>query len=67
MNYYLDFKPKALKEWKKLDSQTKGQFHKKLLKRLENPRVQADKLSGYENIYKIKSRASLKTLTFSAL
>ncbi|MDQ7083966.1 MAG: type II toxin-antitoxin system RelE/ParE family toxin [Sulfurovum sp.] len=58
MSYYnLDFKPKALKEWNKLNSTIKIQFHKKL-KRLENPRVPKDKLSGYDNIYKIKLRSS---------
>ena len=58
MSYSLEFKPKALKEFKKLDKNIKEQFYKKLKKRLENPKVQADKLSGYENIYKIKLRAS---------
>ena len=58
MTYYLDFKPKALKEWKKLDCSIKEQFHKKLKKRLQNPRVLTDKLSGYDNVYKIKLRSS---------
>ena len=58
MSYYIDFHPKALKEWKKLDSTIKIQFHKKLKDRLESPVVNKDKLSGYENIYKIKLRSS---------
>jgi len=58
MTYYLDFKPIALKEWKKLDKAIKEQFYKKLLQRLESPKVKADRLSGYENIYKIKLRNS---------
>jgi mRNA interferase RelE/StbE len=58
MIYYLDFHPKALKEWKNLTPTIKVQFHKKLKQRLENPRVAKDKLSGYENIYKIKLRNS---------
>jgi len=58
MNYYLDFHPKALKEWNKLDGIIKKQFYTKLKKRLENPKVSKDKLSGYENIYKIKLRSS---------
>jgi len=58
MTYYLDFKPKALKEWKKLDYSIKKQFHKKLTKRLQNPKVPSDKLSGYDNVYKIKLRDS---------
>ncbi|MFA5233448.1 MAG: type II toxin-antitoxin system RelE/ParE family toxin [Sulfurimonas sp.] len=57
MNYNLEFKPKALKEWKKLNSTIKEQFKKKLIERLENPKVPKDKLSGYENVYKIKLRS----------
>ncbi len=56
MSYFLDFHPKALKEWKNLNQSIKLQFHKKLKERLENPRVSKDKLSGYENMYKIKLR-----------
>jgi len=56
--YNLDFKPKALKEWSKLDSSIKEQFKKKLQKRLTNPIVSNDKLSGYENVYKIKLKKS---------
>lgn len=56
MSYSLEFKPKALKEWNKLNSTIKSQFKKKLKERLENPKVPKDKLSGYENVYKIKLR-----------
>ena len=56
MSYSLEFKPKALKEWNKLNSTIKSQFKKKLKERLENPKILKDKLSGYENIYKIKLR-----------
>lgn len=56
MSYSLEFKPKALKEWNKLNSTIKSQFQKKLKERLENPKVPKDKLSGYENVYKIKLR-----------
>ena len=58
MIYSLEYKPKALKEWKKLDHSLKVQFYKKLKQRLENPRVPKDKLSGFENVYKIKLRSS---------
>lgn len=57
MSYYLDFKPSALKEWNKLNSTIKIQFQKKLKERLENPKIEKDKLSGYENVYKIKLRS----------
>ena len=56
MTYNLEFKPQALKEWAKLGSTIKEQFKKKLEERLENPKVEKDKLSGYENVYKIKLR-----------
>ena len=58
MIYNLDFKPKALKEWNKLDKPIKEQFKKKIKERLENPIVKSDKLSSYENVYKIKLRNS---------
>ena len=57
MIYNLGFKPEALKEWKKLNSTIRVQFKKKLKKRLVNPRVPKDKLSGYEDVYKIKLRS----------
>jgi mRNA interferase RelE/StbE len=60
MTYSLEFHPKALKEWKNLNNSVKLQFHKKLKERVENPRVPKDKLSGYENVYKIK----LKTVGY---
>jgi mRNA interferase RelE/StbE len=56
MSYDLHFKPAALKEWKKLDSSLQKQFKKKLNERLVNPKVTSDKLSGFENVYKIKLR-----------
>ena len=56
MTYNLEFKPQALKEWNKLGSTIKEQFKKKLEERLENPKVEKDKLSGYENVFKIKLR-----------
>lgn len=57
MTYNLDFKPKALKEWNKLNPSIKEQFKKKLKERLENPKIQKDKLSGFDNIYKIKLKS----------
>lgn len=54
MIYNLEFKPQALKEWEKLGHTVREQFKKKLKERLENPKVLKDKLSGYDNVYKIK-------------
>ncbi|APF50832.1 RelE protein [Vibrio cholerae] len=47
-----------MKEWKKLAVPLQQQFKKKLIERLENPHVPSAKLSGAENIYKIKLRQS---------
>lgn len=60
MSYKLTFHPKALREWERLDSFISEQFKKKLAQRLENPKVQKDKLSGFDDVYKIK----LKTAGF---
>jgi len=58
MNYELEFLPKALKEWQKLDQDIKNQFKKKLSKVLENPKIPSNKLRGFENVYKIKLKTS---------
>ncbi len=67
MNYSLEFKPKALKEWKKLDHSIKLQFHKKLKERLKAPRVPRDKLRGFSNVYKIKLRSSGFRLAYEVI
>ncbi len=56
MTYELGFLEPALKEWRKLDSQTREQFSKKLAERLENPCVPSARLSGQKDRYKIKLR-----------
>lgn len=56
MSYKLKFTQLSYKGWHKLDASVKTQFQKKLKERLENPKVLKDKLSGFENIYKIKLR-----------
>lgn len=56
--YALEFNVLALKEWKKLDSTIQLQFAKKLKERLGNPRVEADKLRGMPDCYRIKLRAA---------
>ncbi|MGB5444285.1 MAG: type II toxin-antitoxin system RelE/ParE family toxin [Psychromonas sp.] len=58
MTYSLEFKQSALKEWNKLGATVKQQFKKKLSERLGNPHISASKLSGSDNIYKIKLRQS---------
>jgi mRNA interferase RelE/StbE len=57
MSYDLDFLDVALKEWRKLDPNTRQQFAKKLADRCENPHVPSAKLHGAANVYKIKLRS----------
>lgn len=58
MIFKLAFKQEAKKEWDKLDSTIKTQFKRKLLERLESPRVESSRLSGMKNCYKIKLRSA---------
>jgi mRNA interferase RelE/StbE len=58
MSYKLIFKSRALKEWRKLDASVREQFKKKLLQRIESPRVESARLSGLNDCYKIKLRAA---------
>lgn len=58
MIYELAFLASALKEWNKLDAQTRAQFKAKLAERLQNPHVPGSRLSGGANRYKIKLRAA---------
>ena len=59
MTYNLKFHEKALKEWMKLGEPVKSQLKKKLIARLENPHIQADRLSGFSTaLYKIKLRSA---------
>jgi mRNA interferase RelE/StbE len=58
MTYELEFKETALKEWRKLDGSLREQFKKKLAERLENPRVEASKLTGMADCYKIKPKGA---------
>jgi mRNA interferase RelE/StbE len=67
MIYSLEFKPKALKEWKKLDHSIKLQLQKKLKERLLTPRVAHSKLSGFPNVYKIKLRSSGFRLAYEVI
>jgi mRNA interferase RelE/StbE len=57
MTYKLAFHPDALSEWRKLDGSVATQFKKKLKERLERPRVEAARVSGGSDLYKIKLRA----------
>lgn len=54
--YKLTFLRDAKKEWDKLASPLRKQFEKKLRERLGMPRVEADRLHGLPDCYKIKLR-----------
>lgn len=56
MSYELAFLDEALKEWRKLDPQTRSQFKAKLTERLDNPKIPASRLRGTKERYKIKLR-----------
>ncbi|QEP84368.1 type II toxin-antitoxin system RelE/ParE family toxin [Escherichia coli] len=56
MAYFLDFDERALKEWRKLGSTVREQLKKKLVEVLESPRIEANKLRGMPDCYKIKLR-----------
>lgn len=56
MSYKLTFRVSAKKEWDKLDASVREPFKKKLLERLEQPRVPSAALSGMQDCYKIKLR-----------
>ena len=57
MSYELVFLEQALKEWRKLDANTREQFKRKLAERCKNPHVPSARLHGATNIYKIKLRS----------
>ena len=56
MTYELEFKKSAIKEWKKLGSTIQKQFKKKLESILNEPHIESAKLSGGNELYKIKLR-----------
>ena len=57
-SYDLEFDVRARKEFRKLDSELQIQFAKKLKERLDQPRVEKDRLSGMADCYKIKLRSA---------
>lgn len=67
MSFKLEFVDLALKEWHKLDSNTRMLFKNKLAERLENPRVPSAKLSGSKDRYKIKLRSVGYRLVYEVL
>jgi len=56
MSFKLRFHELAWAEWQKLDGSVKAPLKKKLLQRLEEPRVPSAALSQMPDCYKIKLR-----------
>ena len=66
--FELDFKESALKEWRSLDPSARERLKKKLERRLENPHVQAEALSGeLAGCYKIKDNRSGIRLVYDVI
>jgi mRNA interferase RelE/StbE len=56
MTFKLRFHVLALKEWRALDNNIREPLKKKLIERLDNPRVPSAALHGMPDCYKIKLR-----------
>ena len=67
MSYKLKFLPSALKEWRKLDDNIRGQLKKKLAERLNASNVPSARLRGYKDYYKIKLRSSGYRLAYRVI
>lgn len=65
--YGLEFLIAAKKELQRLESSIQAQLLKKLRTRLASPKVQADKLRGLSNCFKIKLRASGVRLVYEVI
>ena len=64
MIYKLKFHPDALAEWEGLPSVVKDFFKSRLKERLEHPHNAKARLSGAQNIYKIKIKQPPFRLTY---
>jgi mRNA interferase RelE/StbE len=67
MTYRLEFKTSAHKEWQKLDRPIREQFKKKLVERLEQPRIESARLAVLPDCYKIKLRAAGYRLVYQVV
>ena len=67
MTYSLKFVPSALKELKKLGKTIQKEFKKALENRLINPYIPKQKLTGWQNIYKIKLRSAGYRLVYEVI
>lgn len=64
MTYNLKFHPDVLSEWEELPKSDREYFKKKLAERLESPHIPKSRLSGGQNLYKIKRKRPPLRLTY---
>ncbi|MCL6248419.1 type II toxin-antitoxin system RelE/ParE family toxin [Acinetobacter sp. ANC 4945] len=67
MTYELEFAKAALKKFDKLNPQIADQFIRKLEAILENPKIPKNKLSGSNDLYKIKLRSAGYRLVYQVI
>lgn len=67
MTYNLEFDARALKEWRKLGDTVRQQLKKKLIEILTHPRIEANRLHGLPDCYKIKLRSSGYRLVYQVI
>lgn len=67
MTYELEFDKKALKKFDKLNPQIAEQFINKLEAILENPKIPKNKLSGSNDLYKVKLRSAGYRLVYQVI
>ncbi|QJI31604.1 type II toxin-antitoxin system RelE/ParE family toxin [Pseudomonas sp. ADAK18] len=67
MTYNLEFDARSLKEWHKLGDTVRQQFKKKLVEILIQPRIEANRLHGLPDCYKIKLHSSGYRLVYQVI
>ena len=67
MTYSLDFDARALKECQNLGNTIRQQLKKRLVEMLNNPRIEANRLHGLPDCYKIKLRSSGYRLVYQVI
>ena len=67
MTYSLEFDARVLKEWQKLGDTVRQQLKKKLVEILNNPRLEANRLHGFPDCYKVKLRSSGYRLVYQVI
>ncbi|MDR2227263.1 MAG: type II toxin-antitoxin system RelE/ParE family toxin [Providencia sp.] len=66
-HYGVKFRDDAAREWKELGATIQKQFAKKLKALIDNPHIPSARLSGIQNCYKIKLKASGYRLVYEVV